>query len=440
MESGLQRKPHWSAGSYVDLVLAAISMQILFFITSFWLGTYGSDFRAENTTEVDYSVRIQLGLGWLMCILAGIGFSILPLIYDVVGFEKTLMRVYIGLNIFGQIAITIGIMSNNLSIFHSLSTIGITLLSVSIICLWSPAITILKSKSENGKNVGPFSFALGSFLPILGFITLLSWTLRGEFDGLLQLSEQIVFDLFFSLALVAIIISHINRRLDWEIIKPKDTGKVFGIYATLLVLAIISKHLHEADEISSRIAAFMQLIPYLFIFIMLKPLKIISNIKNKRTFNAMVVISVFWLPMIGFAAFLESMSLVQTSEAMMSFYRWILIFGVAFQVFWGFTSFLHNDHKKKSLQTRKQNWISLLAINLGTLVTVSAMFVSWQQDEVVTNYIRIGIAFYAVAYISILTYWIKETFICLYTWHKIPMFYDQYLAHPEQGSGYSGED
>ena len=131
----LQRKPHWSAGSYIDLVLAAVSMQVLFFITAFWVGTSGTEFYQDNTTEVNHAMRIQLGLGWLMCILAGIGFSILPLIYDVIGFERTLMRVYVGMNVSGQMIITAGIVSGNSSLFNSFTTIGITLLAASVVCL-----------------------------------------------------------------------------------------------------------------------------------------------------------------------------------------------------------------------------------------------------------------------------------------------------------------
>ena len=115
MSPKLQRKPHWSSGSYIDLVLAAVVMQILFFVTAFWVGTSGSDFYNSNLREVQFTLRMQLALGWMMCIIAGISFSILPLIYDVQGFEKSLMRVYVGMNVTDQIAIKAGIMSNDLS-------------------------------------------------------------------------------------------------------------------------------------------------------------------------------------------------------------------------------------------------------------------------------------------------------------------------------------
>ena len=437
MSGGVRRGPHWSAGSYLDLVLAAVSMQILFFITAFWVGTSGGEFYDDNLLEINHAMRIQMGLGWLMCVLAGIGFSILPLIYDVIGFERTLMRVYVGMNVIGQITITTGILSGNLSIFQSFTTIGITLLATSVVCLWSPALTIFKSKSNNGKKVGPFSYALGSFLPVIGIIVMVCWALRDDFEGSLELSERILFDLFFSLSLVAIIISHINRRLDWQIIKSENTGKVFGVYASLLVIAILSKSLNEADDLSNRVAAVLQIIPYLFIFIMLKPIKLISQIRKEKPYKRMVIAAVFWIPVVGIAGFLEMMEYVQTTDAMMSYYRWILIFGVAFQVFWGFTAYLHEDHKKTPLQARKTHWLSLLSVNIGTIITVYAMLSSWQTGEAQDNIARLGIAIYGISYFSILVYWFKETFICLYTWHKIPMFYDQYLAHPDQGSGYT---
>ena len=432
----LQRKPHWSSGSYVDLVLAAVVMQILFFVAAFWVGTSGAEFYDNNMKEVQYSLRMQLALGWMMCIIAGISFSILPLIYDVQGFEKSLMRVYVGMNVTGQIAITAAVISNDSSLFNSFATVGITLLCASIISLMAPSMTIFRSKSSNGDTVGPFSYALGAFLPFLGLITTLSWILRDEHSSILDFSEGLVYDFFMPLALTALIISHINRRLEWGIISSKNTSKVFAIYAVLLLLALISKPLHERGDVSVRVTAILQFLPYVYIFIMLNPKKIISKIRQGNPYNKMVLSSTFWLPFLGTAAYYETMAYVETTDAMMSYYRWILIFGVAFQVLWGFTSYLHEDHKKTPMQTRKTQWFTFSAINLGTIITIYAMIVSYLEGEAIESYPRIAIGLYALAYLSLLIYWIKETFVCLYTWHKIPMFYDQYLAYPEQGSGF----
>ena len=437
MSTEFPRKPHWASGTYLDLVLAAVFMQILFFFTAYWIGNYGGEFYEENIREIHYSLRMQSVLGWMMCILAGVSFSILPLIYDVKGFEKTLMRSYVGMNVFGQIAIAGGIVSKNLSIFNSLTTAGITLLCASLVCLWSPAMTIFKSKPGSANKVGPFSYALGALLPILGFITLLCWVLRNEFSGILSFSENLVIDFYFSLALVALIISHLNRRLDWEIIQSKNIGKVFAIYAVLLILALISGPLHERGDLSARVKGILQLIPYIFIFIALKPTRIFYHVKQSKSYNGMILSSIFWLPFIGIAAFLETMGYFEVASKMAPYYRWVLIFGVAFQVLWGFTEYLHQDHKKIPMKSRKTNLFAILFINIGTAITIYAMFSSWMNDEVLEEFPRIGVVVYALSYLAILVYWIKETFFCLYTWHKIPMFYDQYLAYPEQGSGHS---
>lgn len=435
-----ERKPHWAAGSYLDLVLAAVFMQILFFFTAYWTGNYGGDFYDENLREIHYLLRMQLALGWMMCILAGVSFSILPLIYDVEGFEKTLMRVYVGMNVFGQIAIAAGILTADESLFYSLATIGMTLLCASLVCLLSPAMTIFRSKPGDSSKVGPFSYALGAFLPILGVLSILFWILRNKFSNSLEFSENLVLDFFFSLALVALIISHVNRRLDWRIIDSNNTGKVFGIYAAMLVLALFSGPLYERGDISSTVKAILQTTPYIFIFIALKPLKLVTKVRESPTYNGMILAAIFWLPFIGITAFFETMDYFDAESAMLPYYRWVLIFGVAFQVLWGYTECLHHDHKKIPMKSRSTNLFALATVNLGSAITIYAMLASWLNDDMLERFPRIGVLLFALSYISVLIYWIKETFFSLYTWHKIPMFYDQYLEYPEEGSGYSEDN
>ena len=172
---------------------------------------------------------------------------------------------------------------------------------------------------------------------------------------------------------------------------------MFGVYASLLLVSIISKSLYEADDISTRVVAILQLIPYLFIFIMLKPMKIISQIRNEKPHNKMVIASVFWLPVVGIAAYLEMMGYAQTTDAMMSYYRWILIFGVAFQVFWGFTAYLHEDHKDAT-EGQKDTLVLTHYSELCALITVYALLSSWQTGEPKRQYCRLGIAVYALSY------------------------------------------
>lgn len=435
MNFNLRRSQHWAAGSYVDLILAAVIMQILFMLTAIWVGTIGSEFYSNNLVETQYALRLQLSLGWMMCIIAGLGFSILPLIYDIKSFEKTLMRLYVGMNIIGQITIMLGIMSNNLEIFQTLVTIGITLLCTSLVCLGPPAVKVFKSKNTEDGKLGPFSYTLGAITPILGLFIISSWVLRNEIPGILDTSENFIFGFFIPLVIVTLIISHFNRRLDWEIIHANNLSKIFVAYALLLFISFISEPIMNRGDISIRLAAILQLLPYIFIFLMLNPKKIIFMLKEKRQCNKMILASILWLPVIGIAAYAETMGYIETTDAMMSYHRWILIFGVAFQALWGYASYLHDDHKRLSIHRRKTQWFMIFLINIGTIITVYAMSISWQTGEAVQQYPRLGIAIYAISYLFILIHWVKETFLSLDTWHKTPMFYDKYLANPDEGPG-----
>lgn len=439
MNTDISGKHHWAIGTYIDLILAALGMQVVFFITVVWVGTIGTDFFNLNHDEIRYTIRIQLGLGWMMCIIAGLGFSVLPLIYDVPTFEKSVMRTYLAMNIFGQLAIMIGIMSGNLSIYHTLTTIGITLLCASLVCLGPAAMTIFKSNKKDEDKLGPFSYSIGAMLPFLGIITLICWVARDKFPEALDFSVSLILDFFLPLVVATIIISHFNRRLDWNLIEPRNMGKVFGIYTILLLLSIISEPLSERGDLSDRLAAVLHFLPYFFIFIMMNPKKLLSFIKQRKPFNKMVFTAMLWIPFVGFAAYMEIMGYVKTTNAMNSYYRWIMIFGVAFQALWGFTIYLHEDHKKLSIHRRKTKWIIYSTINLATIITFYSMIISWTEGEAVDAYPKIAIAIYALSYILIFIYWIKEVFFSLGDWHKTPMFYDQYLAYPKHGSGFESE-
>ena len=439
MKSDVQHKQHWAVGTYIDLMLAAIVMQIVFFATCFWVGWNGSDFYQENLEEIQYIIRMQLGLGWMMCIISGLGFSLLPLIYDVPGFEKTVMRIYVGMNIFGQLLIMASIVFGDISLFYSLATIGLTLLCTSLVCLAQPAMSIFKSKNTNSDKLGPFSYSVGLIMPVLGIITIGCWVARDSYSGALEISESLVMDFFIPLAVTTIIISHFNRRLDWEIINPKHTGKIFGIFTILLLLAIFGEPLANEGDISTRIFAILSALPYLFMFIVINPKKIIIQIKQGNPFNKMILASLFWLPFIGIAAYAEIMNYVETTDIMMSYYRWILIFGFSFQALWGFAAYLHEDHKRVSIHRRNSQWLILIAINLGTIVTVISGASSWYSSEKLEQYPRIGIGFYALSYLLILIYWIKDIFFSIDEWYRVPMYYDKYLANPERGSGFDLE-
>ena len=307
-----------TAGSYVELFFAAIVMQILYFVTAIWSGSGGSEFYNSNTEEIHFALRIQLSLGWMMCIVAGLGFSILPLIYDLIAFEKTSMRTYVSLNISGQFAIMIGVVSgiimNDLQIFQTLVTVGISLLCASLISLGPSAISIFKIKEPKKHELGPFTYSIGSLMPLLGTITISCWILRGRIERILKLSESIIFDFFLVLTVVTIIISHFNRRLNWNIIETKNLGKIFGIFTALLFVSVICEPLYYRDEISVRVFAVLVSAPFFFIFVMLNPVKLFKSVIQKKPHQKMILCAVLWMPVVGFTTFIETMGYVAIEQ------------------------------------------------------------------------------------------------------------------------------
>jgi len=433
-----------TAGSYVEFLFAAVVMQILFFITAMWSSSSSYDFYSDNLEHIQFAMRIQLSLGWIMCIIAGLGFSILPLLYDLYSFEKSVMRTYVGLNISGQFAIMLGVVSgilmDDLLIFETLATIGISLLCASLVTLGPTAISIFKIRNPKDNKLGPFTYTIGALMPILGAITLACWVLRGRVERILNLSESIIFDFFIVLTVVAIIISHFNRRLDWNIIKQENLGKVFGIFSVMLLLSVVAEPLFYRDEISIRVFAVLASAPFLFISIMINPKRIFKGVIDKKPFNKMLLCAGFWLPVVGLTTFVETMGYVSLNEGGPSYSKLILIFGVVFQSLWGFAEYLHDDHKKLSIHRRKTKWIVLISVNLGSLIVLHTFVLNWMNESDMEGFPRPMVLCFAVSFILMLFHWIKDIFFSLDDWYKTPMFYDQYLAHPDEGSGFSPEN
>ena len=243
-----QSKQFSAAGSYIEFLFASVVMQILFFATAMWSGSSDYQFYSDNQQHIRYVMRLQLSLGWMMCIIAGIGFSILPLLYDLHSFEKSVMQTYLSLNISGQFAIIIGVVSgilmDDLLIFETLATTGIVLLCASLVTLGPTAISIFKIKNPKEDKPGPFTYSIGALMPIIGAITFACWVLRERVDRILNLSESIIFDFFIVLTVVSLIISHFNRRLGWNIIKKENLGKVFAILSFFLLISVISEQMY----------------------------------------------------------------------------------------------------------------------------------------------------------------------------------------------------
>jgi hypothetical protein len=434
MNVDFKRVQHWAAGSYIDLMLAALVMQITFALTYTWIIMMQNDFVIANLEEVLFSLQMQVALGWLMCIIVAMGFSLLPLIFDVEPFDPSLMRIYAGLNMAGQASMTLGLIIGDIELFRTMTTIGLTFLCASLVTLLAPARIIFKRTHKDEDALGPFAYAIGMFLPALGIIILTTWIGRDYSNYSLEFGEKLILNLFLPLAMVSIFLSHFNRRLECELIKPKNLGKFFGIYITLLIIQFLAFRLLNQQYISNEFTAILVATPYVFGFIMLRPDKIIQLIINKEPCHKGIVAAYFWLPIVGIFAAIE---LFTFSAEYMIISRMIFIFGVCMQGLWGFAWYLHEDHKKISIHRRSTHWVTFVSLNIGTIIMIIALTPG--IDNIDRNMLLIGLSLQGIAYISILVRWIKDVLFSLDEWHRIPMFYDRYLSDPELGSGFNSQ-
>lgn len=94
-----------SAGSYLGFYAVSALTTAMFICAFLWHLLSGSPFRAAFEAEYlafIYIVIAWVGLGWLMCLIAGIGFDILPLIHGSKPFHENAMRQFLIINFAGQ--------------------------------------------------------------------------------------------------------------------------------------------------------------------------------------------------------------------------------------------------------------------------------------------------------------------------------------------------
>ena len=94
-----------SAGSYLGFYALSALTTAMFIGVFLWHLLSDSPFRAALEAEYlafIYIVIAWVGLGWLMCLIAGIGFDILPLIHGSKPFHENAMRQFLTINFAGQ--------------------------------------------------------------------------------------------------------------------------------------------------------------------------------------------------------------------------------------------------------------------------------------------------------------------------------------------------
>ena len=120
-----------SAGSYLGFYAVSALTTAMFICAFLWHLLPGSPFRAAFEAEYlafIYIVIAWVGLGWLMCLIAGIGFDILPLIHGSKPFHENAMRQFLIINFAGQSVLCIATFMQTIEkIFHCWNLFSLSL-------------------------------------------------------------------------------------------------------------------------------------------------------------------------------------------------------------------------------------------------------------------------------------------------------------------------
>ncbi|HIC75431.1 MAG TPA: hypothetical protein EYO98_02310 [Candidatus Poseidoniales archaeon] len=110
----------------------------------------------------------------------------------------------------------------------------------------------------------------------------------------------------------------------------------------------------------------------------------------------------------------------------MFYARFMLLLGVSTQALTAAGDWLHDDHKHKPVEERKEPWFNLIAMSLA-MVGVVYLFLgstveglSLPAIETVT---LLTVCLLIVVYLEYLLWMLRETLFGYSEWHRIPMFY-----------------
>ena len=116
-----------AAGSYLGLyVLSAFTTGMFVCVLLYHYFTeslYFDQYSNGNLTHI-YTTITWVCMGWLMCLIAGIGFDILPLIHGTTPFHENAMRQFLITNLAGQSVLAISTFMNTEQKMLEFATVG----------------------------------------------------------------------------------------------------------------------------------------------------------------------------------------------------------------------------------------------------------------------------------------------------------------------------
>ncbi|MDG1558191.1 MAG: hypothetical protein P8R03_01590 [Candidatus Poseidoniaceae archaeon] len=422
-----------SAGSYLGFyALSAITTAM--FICVFLFHVFSnSPFRVALETDYltfIYIVIAWVGLGWLMCLIAGIGFDILPLIHGSKPFHENAMRQFLIINFAGQSVLCIATFMQTTEKIVEFSTVGISFLCLSVLLLGGPGRRLSKESMVPSKDdeVGYASLIPGLIFPFFGSFVLGCWLYR-ETAGILELGRSLMI-MFFLLITLIMIVSHFNRRLNWQVINPEKMGIRFGLFFALALTHILFAFL-AGKENSADITLIVQMqnltlgLAMIWVFIMCNPVKITRMaFTNGGMAHSRPIFAALW--MLPFSSFHAINAAAYTSRPGMPGYATFLCTS-ALLCIWGYAWYLHEDHLHINIHKRKVNWLFIMSF-FTAFVAIQLLFLENARgdlDNQTEQLIWIVSSLFGTVVIAF--NFVRMTLLTLQPWQRIPMFYGRYL-------------
>lgn len=422
-----------SAGSYLGFYAVSALTTAMFIFAFLWHVLSDSPFKAALEAEYlafIYIVITWVGLGWLMCLIAGIGFDILPLIHRSKPFHENAMRQFLIINFAGQSLLCISTFMQKTEKILEFSTVGISFLCLSVLLLGGPGRRLSKESMVPSKDdeVGFASLIPGLVFPFVGSVVLGCWLYR-EKAGVLELGRSFMI-MFFLLITLIMIVSHFNRRLNWQVIDPEKVGARFGLFFALALTHILFAFL-AGRENSDDITQVVQMqnitlgLAMIWVFIMCNPIKITRMaFTNGGMAHSRPIFAALW--MLPFSSFHAFNAASYTSRPGMPGYATFLCTS-ALLCIWGYAWYLHEDHLHINIHKRKVNWLFIGSF-FTAFVAIQLLFLENARGDVDNQAKQmIWIASSLIGAVVIAFNFVRMTLLSLEPWQRIPMFYGRYL-------------
>jgi hypothetical protein len=416
-----------SSGSYFQMFLGASLMAVPFSIALAWIFLYGDEIIAVHSEEkILLTGGIIIGLGWMMAIIIGIGFDILPFVHGNLPLDNSILRITISLNVSGQLLIITGIISSSAYWFGQLALIGVTLLVAQLWLLLPPALaTVRAGKSGVDSDlVGAWSFMPTLIVPFIATLAFIGWLMPLNRIAY-ELAWFGIVDFFFVTISFSFIISHFNRRLGWAILDPKRIRLAFRIFMLTQLLHLIALLANATGTITDHRIQVTVVIPILVMWFMIRPgiiyRKALSGEPHSR-----FILTGYSLMLVAASLGIFEILLIERDTGMMNF-RYFILLGVACQILFGYGHHLHQDHKHKSLQERNESWLVYLPINIsigGLLFSILIDGLGWSSETVegIQTLMPLG---FLISSAIVFVWLIREFQFKLYDWQRIPMFWGE---------------